>query len=346
METRLNKFLIVRLSSIGDILLTTPLLRVLRKKYPNAQIDFVVKKQFADCIKSNPNIDTIYELDTDSKGNLKTLKSEFQQNNYDWIIDLHGNFRSIYLRSGYKKSQILTFKKHKFIRFLLVKFGVNLYGDIQPVYQRYINSTARLGLEYDNEGLDYMLDEKEKSEIRIQLSKQNFDFNKNTICIAPGASFYTKRWPSEKFAQVANQLQNEKNVQIILVGSENDKPFSKEIEGTCQRQVFNYTGGLSLMETACVVSYADIVLTNDSGIMHLANALKKQTVAIYGPTVKELGFFPLKELSTVIENLSLKCRPCTHIGSNKCPKKHFKCMKDISVDTVYQTISNLLNALS
>ena len=344
-ERKEFKFLVIRMSSIGDILLTTPLIRALRSKYPHSQIDYIVKEQFFDCLAENPDIDKTYKFDT-TKDNLRQFRKDIQNVNYDFIIDLHGNFRSLILRPGQKSARIYKFNKNLLQRFLLVKFGFNFYKNIRPVYLRYLDSIQNLKVYYDGQGLDFFLNGSVQKKIKNQLANNGFDFSKKAICIAPGASLKTKRWPADKFSTVASRLQTEHNVQILLLGGPLDRAISQQISQVCAQPVADFTGKLSILETASAMSFSHLVLTNDTGLMHLANALDKPTIALFGPTSKELGFSPLPELSTIVENLNLSCRPCTHIGSNRCPKKHFKCMLDISPETVFETVAAKLHTLS
>jgi len=338
-----QKILVIRLSSIGDILLTTPLLRNLRKRFPDAGIDFVVKKQYIDLIDNNKNIDRIYSLDT-SQGfrALKELRKQIVSNSYDLIIDIHKNFRSYYLRS-FSGAEVVTFPKFRIKRFLLVKFGINLYKEIIPVYQRYMLAVAKFGISDDGQGLDFFPTEKAKSEIRTALKQAGLKPEKLTVCLAAGASFETKRWPAEYYRKIAKRFVTEKDAQIILCGDENDRAITRPIADELAGHGFDFAGRFTLMQTACVLEHCDLVITNDTGLVHLATALKKKTVAIFGPTTKELGFFPTGKFVRVVEHPDMPCRPCTHIGSKKCPKGHFRCMKELPPDQVWEAAMELLS---
>lgn len=336
-----QSFLIIRLSSMGDILLTTPLIRALRKKYPSSRIDFVIKMQFADCLTENHYLDNLYLFDSSSDG-LCRFRKKLAYNRYDTVIDLHGNFRSLYLRQGLGANEICTFRKHKTKRYLLVHFGLNLYKNPRPVYLRYIDSVKSHGIEYDGQGLDFFISKEAQEGVRHRLEQLNFDFSPRAIALAPGASFETKRWPAERFAEIAARLQSSLDCRIVIVGGSGDTAIADQISEACPQPVVNFAGKLSIMETAAAISFCRLVVSNDSGLMHLANALKKPTLSIFGPTTRELGFFPLPELSRVIENTNIPCRPCTHMGRHKCPKKHFDCMRSISVESVYSAIVDSL----
>lgn len=342
MEKQIKKILILRLSSIGDILLSTPLLRVLRNRFTAAKIDFVVKSQFVDLLSTNTHLDHLYALDTQKgRSGLQQLRKDLRENDYDLVVDIHNNFRSNYLRR-FKNARIVTLRKYRLRRLLLVAFGLNVYRTIRPVHQRYIDAVAEFGVSDDGLGLEFFPD----ADIQIQIDEKLRNYGRQsgqlTICIAPGASKTTKRWPVDRFAAVCKQLVSQLDAQILLLGDAQDAELTAIIVKTLKGKAIDLAGKLNLMESACALNRADIALTNDSGLMHLATALGKPTVALFGSTVRELGFFPVGSDNIVVENNEISCRPCTHIGRKSCPKKHFKCMRDIQTRQVYQAVIDAL----
>ena len=338
-----RKILVIRFSSIGDILLTTPLLRLLRKRFPNAFIGIVVKEQYKDLVRTNIYVDEIFTFDAAKGfGALKKLRKDVRQKGFDLFVDIHKNFRSYYLCffSGVK---VVTYSKFRIKRFFLVQFGWNLFKEIIPVYVRYINSVSMFGVKDDGNGLDFFQEQSTRDQIMARLKDQGYRQDLLTVCLAPGASFETKRWPKEYFANIAKRFIQEHNAQVILLGDEKDKSITQFIAKHINSSYFDLAGQLNLMQTACALSLGDVVVTNDTGLMHMAVALKKKTITVFGPTSKELGFFPVDDFVSVIENNDTSCRPCTHIGSHKCPKGHFKCMKDVTPEKVYTSAITLLN---
>jgi lipopolysaccharide heptosyltransferase II len=341
-KTAPTRILILRLSSIGDIVLASPFIRVLRQRFPQAQIDFVVKAQFADLVRSNPHLNTVFTLDT-TKGRrgLAQLKSTIRTRSYDLIIDIHNNFRTAYLRriSG---ASIVTFKKYKLQRFFLIKFGLDFYRSIVPVYQRYIDSVAALQVRDDGLGPEFFVIPDASVRVASVLSSMGLQSDKSTIAMAPGAGFLTKRWPSDYFIEIAGKLIADRGAQIVLLGDKKEADLCTAIAKSVGKAVINAAGRFTLMESAAALAACDLIICNDTGLMHLATALKKPVVAIFGPTTRQLGFFPFGQNSRVVENINLACRPCTHIGRNHCPKKHFKCMKEILPAQVYDAAEELL----
>ncbi len=338
-----NKILIIRMSSIGDVLLTTPVIRHLKNKFPGSRIDFVIKEEFVDLLKYHPNIDYLFRYDkNDEVNSLKKIRQQIRNQHYDLILDLHKNFRSYYLAATSGAKQVIRYKKGVIQRFLLVKFKLNRYNTIIPIYQRYLNCLNRYETIYDGQGLDIFFDQKTEKRVMENYSNLLNHSSGLTIGIAPGAKHATKQWTAEGFASVINFLIGNNNARIVLFGSDADQKIVQSLSINQSPLVLNVCGKLSLLETAALMSHCEIVLTHDSGLMHLATALKKKVVAIFGSTTEELGFFPYTTQHIIVQNENLKCRPCSHIGRKKCPKGHFKCMKQITAEQVISAIEGLL----
>ena len=233
------------------------------------------------------------------------------------VIDIHKNFRSLFLRTGIGANHIAEFKKYALNRWLLVKFKLNLYHQIIPVYQRYIDSLKDFDLKYDNKGLDIYFPDQLVQKINEQWNGTLSNKYKLIVGMAPGASFLTKQWHVEGFIEIAKYLIEKYQAAILLFGNGQDKAITTEIYSKIQEHLFDVAGQLSLLETTALMNYCHLVVTNDTGLMHIASALKKKVVAIFGSTTEELGFFPYTTDSRIVQNNDLKCRPCSHIGRNK-----------------------------
>ncbi len=333
------RILILRLSSIGDILLTTPFIRQVRIHFPEAKIDFVVKKQFFQLLKNNPHLNKIYQLDPEQgiKG-LLTLRRKLVAAQYTYIFDLHHNFRTELLTAFVPADEKRTIHKDIRKRFLLVTFKKNIYSTILPIPQRYRQVAAELGVEDDGNGLEILW--KNRVAERLWRRLKRLDLDHNYLVLAPGAGFKTKRWPIEYFREVVQYILENRKEKIILLGSAEER---KDFEPLLlSKKVVNLAGQVSLLEAAVVLSDARLVVSNDSGLMHMATAVNSPLVAIFGSTVEEFGFFPYKAKAVVLQVEGLKCRPCSHIGKKACPKKHFKCMRDIQPQTVINHISKMI----
>lgn len=312
------------MSSLGDVLLTTPIVRLLKKKFSNAEISFLVKKEFADVYKFNPNISNIIEF---SKSNIEHIASEISANKYDLIIDLQNNFYSRRITRS-SNAEIKRFIKPTLKKLLLVYFKIDLLKNSKNIVERYAEVA---NVQLDDQGLDFFLPED-----RIQPNNKN-------IGICPGAKHYTKRWLQEYFIQLGNELSS-KGFSISIYGGTADKEICKELENNIAG-ARNYQNENDLFATASNMKFCSLIITNDSGLMHLASALKIPIVAIFGSTIKSFGFTPFGVKNIIVENNSLNCRPCSHIGRNNCPKKHFKCMKDVTPQLVLGHLQNFMKSL-
>ncbi|KAB2840385.1 MAG: glycosyltransferase family 9 protein [Melioribacteraceae bacterium] len=325
----INKILIIRLSSLGDVLLASPLLRSIKKSNPKIEIDFIVQSGYADALKYNPNISKIFSYA--KNGDNKSLYDELLKRNYDLIIDLQNNNRSAGIVKSFSKP-VAKFYKPTLKKFLLVHFKINLFGEIISIPERYANSFNEIKL--DEKGLELFIPEDIKPRI---------NFDENLIGFCPGSKHFTKMWPAEYFIELGNKLIND-GKKIILLGGKDDKRICDEISSKIKGAT-NLSGENNLLQIAADMKSCRLIICNDSGLMHTACAVNVSVAAIFGSTVKEFGFFPYNSRSLVLENNSLSCRPCSHIGRKSCPKKHFKCMKEIAPDLVYDNIQNFLKSI-
>jgi len=333
-ESKKKKILIIRLSSLGDVLLTYPLISLLRKKEPEAQIDFLVKQKFIDAIKFNPYLNSILSL---TEENLKDIKSIIRKNSYDIVIDLQNNLRSHQLYPFSFKTKIFRFKKPTLKKLLLVLFKLNLLKNNFSIAYHYIKTLYPDFKQYE---LDLYFNIPSEKEVQ-SFNKIPSEFaHKKIIGICPGAKHFTKRYPVEKFKILIEKL-IEKDFAVAIFGGTEDKEICTALE--IHPSVKNFQNENDLLETASLMKKCTAIITNDSGLMHLASLIKIPVVAIFGSTVKEFGFFPIYKNSVIVENQNLSCRPCSHIGKSECPKKHFKCMNEIQPETILRKTLQLID---
>jgi heptosyltransferase-2 len=324
-QNQSQKIAVIRLSSLGDVLLTTPVIRRLKQKYPNSEIDFVVKKQYADVLKFNPNISNIIVYDP---GNVNSIKDEIKNNGYDLIIDLQNNFRSRALIKNIN-TEIRRFHKPSIKKFLLVRFKINLLRELKTIPQMYAEAA---NVQLDEIGLDLFIPDN----ITPQIEKE-----KNFIGICPGSKHFTKCWPKEYFIDLGNSLMS-KGLNVAVIGGKDDQIVCEHVTEQIKGSI-NLCNENDLFQTVANIKQCKAVVCNDSGLMHVTSATGTFLVAIFGSTVKEFGFVPYHVPNLLLENKSLSCRPCSHIGLSECPRKHFKCMKEISPNSV---LENLLKVIS
>lgn len=328
------KVLIIRFSSIGDIVLCTPVLRCL-KKIPGKEIElhFLTKNKFAGFVKQNPNVDKVFALEKKLKDLLPQLKNQ----QYNYIIDLHNNIRS-HLVKFYLQKPSQSFSKLSFKKWLLTKAKIDLMPDVHIV-DRYMAAAKGLGLENDGEGLDYFIPEADE----VNIEKLPEPFQQGYIAFVIGGTYVTKRLPQEKIASICKNLTQP----VVLLGGPEDKETGEAIALQLPEKVFNACGKFTLNGSASLVKQSTGVISHDTGLMHIAAAFDKPIASIWGNTTPELGMYPyFPENSTshhskIFEVKNLSCRPCSRIGYNACPKKHFKCMHDIQEHDIVSWVENI-----
>lgn len=308
------KLLIIRFSSMGDIVLTTPVIRALKNQL-NAEIHFLVKKSFVPVIQYNTNIDHIWCEDPENHDLVKKVKAQ----NFDYIIDLQKTLKS-YLWCLKINAKRLTFDKATFSKLLKIKLGINNFETLHMV-DRYMSAVTPLGVRYDHKGLDFYFDPKMETDINLPT---------HYIVASIGGTHFTKRFPISKWKELINLL----GQKIVLIGGKQDELAAKEIEENHPGQIINLCGKSSIQHSAWIIKNANKVITNDTGMMHIAAALNKTIVSIWGGTIYQFGFWPLYaegvNHNTPIEIQELSCRPCSKFGRADCPKGHFKCMQEIN----------------
>jgi heptosyltransferase-2 len=312
----------------------------LRATFPNAQIDFLVKKEFAVVLSGNPHINNIITFDkADSRNQLRRIRMQVQLTRYSMILDVQKNIRSMMIGVG-SRTGIAGFSKKLMARDLLIRFKINIYKEIKPVYLRYFESVETLGVRYDGQGTEVFPSEQETCAVEALLAQNNLPVGKPLLVVAPGAQWENKRWTTEGFATAADTFCNQTGAYTLLIGGPGDVDICRMVQSQMKTPSLNLAGKLSLMGSAAALGKAAMVFTNDTGMLHMAQAMKAPVVAVYGPTTRELGFFPLAENSRVAE-IELSCRPCTQKGLHSCPKKHFRCMNDLKPELVSKLAAEL-----
>ena len=341
------RILFIRFSSLGDILLTFPFVSAIRKKYPKSKIFFVTKSEYADLFSLNKDIDNLLLFDK-KNDSLWKLSETIRNEKFDYIFDLHNNLRSnLVLLFNASKSDKL--KKYSFRKFFLVKTKINYLKNLPLIRERYSNTSKKFNL-INNFELKEFVNNYTISINKMYTNnvKDKLPFLRNyekIVGLCPSARHKTKILPENKLINIGKQLLDNNKVAILIFGDKNESEYCERLKNNLSiNHVYNIAGKNSIIETAATLSLCNVVITNDTGLMHLANLLNIPLIAIFGSTVKDLGFYPTGKNSFVVENADLKCRPCSHIGLSSCPKKHFKCMNDINEKLIVEkTIPFLFN---
>lgn len=331
------KFLIIRFSSIGDIVLTTPVVRCLKKQVAGAEIHYLIKPQFKTVMEPNPYIDKLHVLQADWEKMIEELKAE----KFDYIIDLHHNLRTMRVKNALKVPSF-SFSKLNVEKFIFVKFKWNVMPAVH-IIDRYMETVAPFGVYNDGKGMDYFIPKNE----RVPSSDIPASHHAGFISIVIGASFYTKKLPVEKLQELCRKI----NHPIVLLGAKEERAEGDVIASVDPIKVYNACGKFSLHESADLVRQSKVVIAHDTGLMHIAAALKKQVIAVWGSTTPSFGMTPYygknflqqhPDPSDNVQVLKLWCRPCTKIGRHKCPQGHFKCMKNIDINEIVVDVEKRL----
>lgn len=322
------KILIIRLSSFGDIILTTPVIEELKKKYPKAKIDFVVLDKFKEAIKGNKHINKLIIFEKErylgAKG-IKEFTKTIKGNNYELVIDLHSKIRSK-LISRYLKVKTYRYNKRVWWKSLLVKMKLIKYTVDDTIVKNYFGAVKDLEVFYKGENLSFNFEKKD-----LERVKEYRDF----VVFAPGASKNTKKWTVDNFGRLANLINFNLEKKIILIGGKNEFDELEKIRRVSADVCINLAGKLSLKESGALISKADFVVTNDSGPFHIARGVKTKAFVIFGPTDPKM--FSYNE-NSILLCANESCSPCSLHGDEICPKKHFNCMKNLKADKVFEII--------
>lgn len=341
-----KKILIIRFSSIGDIVLTTPVVRVLCQQL-GGEVHFLTKPAFQSIVQPNPYIHRVFTLQEKISDTIAELRAE----KYDLVVDLHKNLRSQRVKWALGVKSV-SFDKLNWQKWLMVNLKWNLLPDVHIV-DRYLAPILPLGATYDGLGLDYFIPDSEKLDVAVladqffsHQEKERSDLaNQRYVALVIGAAHATKRLLPEQLTAIAAQIQ----APVLLLGGPDDKETGDLIADQAGRHVVNVCGVYSLAGSASLVQQAAVVVSHDTGFMHIAAAFNRPIISIWGNTVPGLGMYPFyesgQEASEIMEVSGLSCRPCSKIGYAECPKGHFKCMKAQSIPRIVaQVHEKLLNA--
>lgn len=317
-----RKILIIRFSSIGDIVLTSPVVRCLSRQLENVEIHYLTKEVFAPILLVNPNISRVFTI----RKMVSEVLPDLRKQKYDHIIDLHNNLRSWQVIFGLRRP-FSRFGKLNLRKWLLVTFKAKVMPDVHIV-DRYMKAASFLGINNDSAGLEFYIPQNQE----ININKLPEPFNRGYIGLVTGGRHFTKIIPVEKAVDICQRLK----LPVVLLGGPEDRERAEAIAAAKGVIALNACGKYSLMKSASLVKRAKAIITSDTGLMHIAAAFHKPIVSVWGNTVPELGMYPYlpgngENAQLMAEVKGLSCRPCSKIGYAKCPKGHFKCMMDQDV---------------
>ena len=328
--------LVIHTAFIGDIALSTPLLAKIKEKYPNAKLYYLTTPAGAMLLKNNPRIEKVIVFD--KKGKDKGIKGfigivkELRKYRFNKVFILHRYLRSSLIGYFTGADEKIGFD---------IASGSFLYNK-KIKYRKELHEIDRLLEFIDGENKKYKI-EIYPSDVNIEnvdkIWKKFSILEHKIVVIAPGSKWFTKMWPKEYFDELIDKLVKIDKVKVVLVGGKEDK----EVKMKNEYKTIDLRGETTLLDLAEILKRSDIIVTNDSSPIHIGSAFEKPfIIAIFGPTIKEFGFTPSNEKNEILEIEGLECRPCGIHGHKKCPLGHFKCMKEISPDRVYNSVINKL----
>ncbi len=321
------KILVIRFSSIGDIVLTTPVLRCIRQQLPQAEIHFLTKAAFSPVLAANPNIDKLHLLHDNLDAVIPVLRGE----HFDFVADLHHNIRTARVKTGLGVKSA-SFPKRNIQKWILVNLRRNVMPD-ESIVERYFEAVAPIGVRNDGLGLDYFIPE------HARITNDDIPTSHWTGYVAAviGGSYSTKQLPPEQWRRFCAEVP----FPVMLIGGPDDRDLGQEIAALDPVKIYNSCGKFNLNESAALVERARVVVSNDTGMMHVATAFQKPVISLWGNTAPELGMYPyyggnnlksrVSPKSVMLERKDLGCHPCSKLGYAKCPRGHFRCMNGLDM---------------
>lgn len=318
------KVLIIRFSSIGDIILTSPVARCLKEQLPGTEVHFLTKRAFTPLVQYSPHVDRVHALDDDLGAIIGSLRKE----SFDLVVDLHHNLRTKRVKMGLG-SPAKSFPKLNYEKWVMVNFKKNILPPVHIV-DRYLDTVQHLGVKNDGKGLDLFIpQDQEVAPEQLPASHRN-----GYVALCTGAGHATKQLPRHKLVELAGKLQGP----LVVIGGPDDQATGRAIADAVGARAFDATGRFSLLGSASLINQARAVVAQDSGAMHMASAFQRPIASIWGNTIPEFGMGPCipqhPERVLISEVKGLDCRPCSKIGFDKCPKGHFHCMEWQDLDAV------------
>lgn len=326
----MTKILVIRFSSIGDIVLTSPVVRCLKEQIPDCELHFLTKANYASVVENNPHIDKLHLL----KDSLRSLHKPLAKEKFDFIIDLHNNLRSLVVKKSLS-AKSMTVDKINLQKWLAVNFKKDYLPD-EHVVERYMATTKELGIEYDGKGLDHYI----ADEDNVSISDLPMIMHGGYTALSIGGAHATKRMPESQLIKLGKMVEGP----ILILGGPEDEAIGDVVMSTDENRIWNACGKYNINQSASLIMQSKVVLTHDTGLMHIAAAYNKKIISVWGNTIPEFGMTPFfksgdENNSARFEVDGLSCRPCSKIGYESCPKEHFDCMNKLDLEAIANAVN-------
>ncbi len=318
---------------MGDVILTTPLVRAIRARHPDAELVYLTRPAFAPLVSDHPAGLEVLTFDP-GKESLRSLAARLRARRFSHLLDLHGVMRTRLLRFLVPGAW-RGYSKRRFARWMLVHGKRDIYGDVVPEAERFFEAARGLGVEPDGKPAEVGISAAAAERGQVWLAGEGLG-GRPIAALAPGAAHFTKRWPVEQWEMLSRSLVAQGYDVAVLTGGD-FRDEGARIAAAGGGNAASTGGALGLQETAAVLRAAEVAVSGDTGLMHLATAVGTRVVALFGPTVRQFGFFPYRSPSTVLE-LPLGCRPCSAQGGPRCPLGHHHCLREIPVEMVVEGV--------
>jgi len=336
-----KRILIIQTAFIGDVILSTPLIKVLRETFPDAFISFLLIPETENVLENNPLLDEVLVYDKRKKkglGNFLQMVTRVKQGKFDLAVIPHRSMRSAILSylSGIPERVGFDKASGSFLFTRKVAYEANLHE-----VERNLSLLSDFAPRPKHTSPELFPSSEDLSHARKLLSDSGISEGERMVGIAPGSVWATKRWLPERFAEVADLLLKQAGVKVVLLGSREDRALCERIADLMAGRPAIVAGRTSVLQSAAIVSLCRVLLSNDSAPVHMSSAMKIPVVAVFGSTIPEFGFAPYG-VDQVIVQKELGCRPCGIPGKRKCPEKHLRCMQDIGTKEVFEAVLSLL----
>lgn len=325
---------------MGDILLTSALVRALRTRHPEAHIAFLIKRQFAPLVSDSPRLSEVITYADD--GPLLPLARELRARRFTHLLDLHGSLRSRALH-WLVPGRWREYSKRRVAREILIRLKKNVYRDTTPEAERFFDAAEGLDVRPDGQGLEFFVSAAARQRVTTWLAERGLGGTPFTL-LGPGAAHFSKRWPPEYWHALAERLAA-RGEAIVITGGKAEREVGDAMVAAARTMgpsvlAHNSAGEFSLQETGALLERSQALVVGDTGVMHMATAVGTPIVTMMGPTVGPFGFYPYRAKGTVLER-DLYCRPCTPFGGPTCPEGHHRCLRDIPPAEVEQALVTL-----
>ncbi|GAB6062342.1 glycosyltransferase family 9 protein [Deferrisoma palaeochoriense] len=322
------KVLLLRFSSLGDVVLATAAVEALRADRPDVEVHVLTKPAFREIFLTHPGVAGC--VDWDPEEGIVALARKIRRERYDWIVDLHGTLRARALRALTPGARWTRYRKGTLRRRLAVWLRNPDLLDDTHVVDRYIAALGRLGVRRTRRLPRLYPGEAHRGRVSELLAAAGWDGDARLVALAPGARWPTKAWPEEHWRALAGRLQGGGALPVVVGGPEDRELADRILAGG---RGANLAGRTTILETAAALAWCEALVTNDSAPMHMATAVGTRVVALFGPTVRGFGFYPLGPADTVVER-EIPCRPCSLHGRIVCPSGPRTCLDSIRPEEI------------